>query len=208
VATTAWQLTGDYFENCNCDVVCPCLVSDAAPLTATPTQGVCNVALLIHIDHGRYGEVTLDGLNAAVIAHTPGRMADGNWTIAAYLDEHADDAQAQALGTILGGTAGGPMAAFAPMIGRNLGAKKVRIEYHVEGKRRRAVIPGILHMGVRPLPTMSPEGEMWVNAGHPFSPDHLALAVGEDGNSYADHGMRFDNGGRNGHYAPIAWSGA
>jgi hypothetical protein len=26
-----WQLSGDYFENCNCSVVCPCLVSKAAP---------------------------------------------------------------------------------------------------------------------------------------------------------------------------------
>ena len=23
---TQWRLTGDYFENCNCDVACPCLV--------------------------------------------------------------------------------------------------------------------------------------------------------------------------------------
>jgi hypothetical protein len=30
---TRWQLAGDYFENCNCDVVCPCLFSPNAPLT-------------------------------------------------------------------------------------------------------------------------------------------------------------------------------
>jgi hypothetical protein len=29
---TRWQLAGDYFENCNCDVVCPCL--DERPLWA------------------------------------------------------------------------------------------------------------------------------------------------------------------------------
>jgi hypothetical protein len=205
---TRWQLTGDYFENCNCDVVCPCLVSPAAPLTASPTQGRCDVALMIHIDQGRYGDVPLDGLNAVVVAHTPGAMADGNWTVAAYVDERANDAQTQALDAILGGAAGGPMAAFAPLIGQSLGAKKVRIDYRIDGKRRSAEIPGIMHMAVRPLPTASEAGEMWINAGHPFSPDHLALAVGEDGSSYADHGMRFENGGRNGHYAPISWSGA
>ena len=47
-----WQLTGDYFENCNCDVVCPCLVSPNAPLTAQPTQGACDVAIAFHIDSG------------------------------------------------------------------------------------------------------------------------------------------------------------
>ena len=41
---TQWQLTGDYFENCNCNVVCPCLASPAAPLTSRPSQGVCDVA--------------------------------------------------------------------------------------------------------------------------------------------------------------------
>ena len=39
-----WHLSGDYFENCNCSVVCPCLVSKAAPLTSRPTEGVCNVS--------------------------------------------------------------------------------------------------------------------------------------------------------------------
>src|SRR5262249_51705409 len=27
-----WHLSGDYFENCNCSVVCPCLVSKAPPI--------------------------------------------------------------------------------------------------------------------------------------------------------------------------------
>jgi hypothetical protein len=208
MAGTSWQLEGDYFENCNCAVVCPCLVSAQPPLASRPTQGHCDVALLIHIDKGRYGDVALDGLNAAVVAHTPGAMADGNWSVAAYVDERASDAQMQALGAILGGGAGGPMAAFAPLIGQNLGAKKVRIDYRIAGQRRSAEIPGILHMAVRPLPTLSEAGEMWVNGGHPFSPERLALAVGEDGSTYADHGMRVDNSGRNGHYAPIRWSGA
>jgi hypothetical protein len=88
-----WQLSGDYFENCNCNVVCPCLVSTSAPLTARPSQGVCDVALVFHIDKGSYDDVALDGLNVAVIVHTPGPMADGNWTLAAYIDERANDSQ-------------------------------------------------------------------------------------------------------------------
>src|SRR5215471_11292968 len=82
---TKWRLSGDYFENCNCDVVCPCLVSAQPPLAARPTQGVCDVALFFHIERGSYGELSLDGLNVALIAHAPGPMADGNWTLAATL---------------------------------------------------------------------------------------------------------------------------
>ena len=109
-----WRLSGDYFENCNCDVVCPCLVSKAAPLTARPTRGVCDEALLFHIDRGRYGEVPLDGLNVALVAHAPGPMAEGNWTVAGYVDERADDQQAAALAAIFTGAEGGPMAGMPP----------------------------------------------------------------------------------------------
>jgi len=201
-----WHLSGDYFENCSCTVVCPCLVSTAAPLTSRPTEGVCNVPLIVHIDSGRYGSTPLDGLNVMVAVHTPGRMADGNWSVAAYIDERADDKQTEALGAIFTGAAGGPMAAFAPLIGKNLGVRKVPITYRIEGKKRSAEIPGVLKMSVDPLPTAHPSGEMWVNAGHPFAPEKLALAAGAAGNTFTDHGMRWDNSGKNGHYAPIRWS--
>ena len=124
-ARSKWRLSGDYFENCNCDVVCPCLVSTAPPLTARPTQGECNVPLVFHIDKGDYDGLTLDGLNVAVVAHTPGPMASGNWTLAAYVDERADEKQAAALArAIFGGGEGGPMAAFAPMVGTHISARR------------------------------------------------------------------------------------
>ena len=205
---TNWQLSGDYFENCNCNVVCPCLISPAPPLTSRPTQGVCDVALAFHIDKGSYGAVALDGLSLALVAHVPGPMGDGNWTVAIYLDERANDQQAAALGAIFGGAEGGPMAAFAPLIATNLGVKKVPITYRVTGKIRSTEIPGIMHMSVEPRPTLREGGEMWVSAGHPVAPEKLALAVGGAGSTFADHGMRWDNSGKNGHYAPISWSNA
>jgi len=201
-----WELSGDYFENCSCDVVCPCLVSPAAPLTAKPTQGVCDVALAFHIDKGKYGDVSLDGLNVVVAAHTPGPMGEGNWTLAAYIDERASEPQTEALGAIFSGGAGGPMAIFAPLVAKNLGAKKVPIAYGAKGKTRTVSIPGVMDMGVEPLPTLHPSGEMWAAMGHPVAPDRMALAVGRKGSTFADHGMRWDNSGRNGHYAPIHWS--
>ncbi len=201
-----WRLTGDYFENCNCDVACPCLVSTSAPLTARPTQGACDVALLFHIDRGRYDNLSLDGLNVALVAHAPGPMADGNWSVAAYIDERADDQQTAALGAIFTGAEGGPMAAFVPLIGQQLGVKKLPIRYRIEGKSRSIEIPGIMQMAVDPLPTMHPSGEIWATLGHPVAPDKLALAVGRPGSTFADYGMRWDNSGKNGHYAPISWS--
>jgi hypothetical protein len=205
-AQVQWSLSGDYFENCNCSVVCPCVVSTSAPLTSRPTEGVCDLAVIVHIDRGRYGEVVLDGLNVALAAHWPGRMGDGNGSVAAYIDQRADEKQTEALGAIFAGAAGGPMASFAPLLSKNLGVKKVPITYRVEGKKRSAEIPGILHMAVDPLPTMHPSGEMWASTGHPISPDRLAFAMGASGSTFTDYGMRWDNSGKNGNYAPISWS--
>jgi hypothetical protein len=201
-----WQLTGDYFENCNCDVVCPCLASTAAPLTARPSRGACDVVLAFHIDEGSYDGLALDGLNVALAAHAPGPMANGNWSVAAYLDERANDQQTAALGAIFTGAGGGPMAAFAPLISQHLGVKKVPIHYRVEGKNRAIEVPGVMQMAVEPIPTMHPSGEIWTTLGHPVAPDRIALAVGRAGSTFGDYGMRWDNSGRNGHYAAINWS--
>ncbi|HLK25256.1 MAG TPA: DUF1326 domain-containing protein [Caulobacteraceae bacterium] len=203
---TKWSLTGDYFENCNCDAVCPCLASTKPPLTARPTQGVCDVALIFHIEDGRFGDTPLGGLNAAVAVHTPGPMGEGNWSLALYIDERADEAQTEALGQIFGGAAGGPMAAFAPLVSQPLGIKKTPIRFAIDGKVRSVEIPDIMQMSVAPLPTLHPSGEIWAGLGHPFAPDRLALAFGQPGSTYADHGMRWDNSGKNGHYAAISWA--
>jgi hypothetical protein len=94
------------------------------PFARKPTEGVCDVPLIFHIESGRYGGIALDGLNVALAIHTPGPMAEGNWSVAAYIDQRADDKQTDALGAIFTGAAGGPMAALAPLIGRNQRTEK------------------------------------------------------------------------------------
>lgn len=204
---TRWQITGDYFENCNCDVVCPCLFSPNPPMTSKPTAGACEVAFGFHIDRGSYGGTALDGLNAAAIARTPGPMAEGNWSLAVYLDERADEQQHQALQAIFTGGAGGPLAALAPLVSTVLGVKTVPIIFRKEGKRRSVEIPGTMHLAVHPLPSADPEKEVWAENAHPFAPS-VAMAVGDANSTWTDYGMHWDNSGKNGHYAAINWSNA
>ncbi|HJT59223.1 MAG TPA: DUF1326 domain-containing protein [Ktedonobacteraceae bacterium] len=204
---THWQIAGDYFENCNCKVICPCLLSTNPPLTSSPTEGACEVAFAFHINSGSYGNVTLDGLNVAMIARTPGAMAQGNWSVAIYLDERANEQQRQALQAIFSGSVGGPLGALAPFISTVLGARIVPITFNIAGKRRSVEIPNIMHLAVQPLPSLDPNNEIWALNAHPFSPQ-LALAVGEQNSTWSDYGMSWDNSGRNGHYASINWSNA
>lgn len=202
---TRWRISGDYFENCNCDVVCPCLFSAGAPMTAQPTAGSCEVPFAFHIDEGSYGDVRLDGLNVVVALRTPGIMSEGNASVALYLDERADDRQREALQAIFSGAAGGPPAALAPLITSVLGVKSVPIHWRKEGKSRAVEIPGVARLSVHAVPSMNPDGEIWASNAHPLAMDKLALAVGDDGSTYEDHGMRWDNSGKNGHYAAINW---
>ncbi len=201
----AWQIKADYFESCNCAVICPCLASVNPQLTSTPTEGACEVAFAFHIDSGSYGDTRLDGLQAVLIARTPGPMAQGNWTVALYVDERGDTSQREALQAIFSGAAGGMMANFAPLISTFLGVKAVPIAFQKDGRRRSVEIPNLLHLGVQALPNGTPDAIMASNL-HPFNLEGVAMAVGEAGSTFADYGMRWDNSGKNGHYAPITWS--
>jgi hypothetical protein len=206
-AAPAWSLRGEYFENCNCTVVCPCLLSPAAPLSTSPTEGACEVTFAFHLDEGTFGGVSLDGLNVALIARTPGPMIEGNWSVALYIDERADQGQQDALQAIFSGGAGGVMGSFAPLIGEVLGIKMVPISYQREGKRRSVEIPDIMQVAVRPIPSaMGEDKEIVAANAHPFAPEGVAMAVGEDGSIWSDYGLRWDNSGRNGLYAAITWS--
>ena len=139
----AWYARGVVIDPCNCEVTCPCQFGNA------PTAGYCHDVMSWHIDSGRFGDVALDGLNAAVSFDTPGPVAKGNWKIGLYIDQRADAPQREALTAIFSGKAGGPLAFFAgPLVGERLGVKAVPMEYEATGKRRRMVIPGLAEVDV------------------------------------------------------------
>jgi hypothetical protein len=201
-----WRLTGDFFGNCSCDVVCPCLISPGPLFSAKPTQGFCEAALVFHIDQGHYGDVSFDGLNTIVMVRTPGPMGEGNWSVAVYVDERANEQQREALQQIFTGAAGGPLGGLAPLISTVLGIKTAPITFSKEGKRRAVEVPGVMRMAVHATPGLDPEKEVWIPNVQPFAPEGIAVAVGEDGNLWTDYGMRWDNSGKYGDYAPINWS--
>ena len=200
-----WTIAGEYFENCSCDVVCPCEVSPLGPMQARPDQGFCNVLLLFHLDEGRFGDVVLSGLNVGLVLHTPGPMAEGNWTAAAYLDERASAQQQEALGAIFSGAAGGPPGALAALISNFLGAKVVPITYESEGKQRRARIPNILESTVQAVPgSANPDQEVVKRNAHPLFPE-LVQAYGVR-TTYTDYDFNWDNAGKCADYASFRWS--
>jgi hypothetical protein len=202
IAKQAWKIQGEYFESCNCEVLCPCLLSGAQ---ARPTEGHCDVVLAFRIDKGNYGAIDISGLSAAQALITPGPMAQGGGTLAVYVDSRASSDQRAALEAIFTGAAGGPPSLFGPMVSKLLATKAVEIKFTMHGSERKLVIPGITEVTVKGIAGRGGKDVVWFeNVGHPYS-SRLAAAKAAD-SSYNDHSMTFHNSGRNGHFFGIDWT--
>ena len=125
----AWSIEGSYFENCSCDVICPC----AASLSYGATNDRCNATLIFHVERGDVDGVDVSGLTVAAIIDTPKVMADGNWRLGVVIDGAASDEQAEALGGVFSGALGGPMEALGPLVAENLGVERLPIEVRQDG---------------------------------------------------------------------------
>jgi hypothetical protein len=194
-----WRIDGEYFESCNCEILCPCLLTGARP-----TEGHCDVVLAFHIDKGNFGGVDLSGLNAVQALTTPDVMAKGNGTLAVYVDSRASAEQRTALEQIFTGAAGGPPSLFGPMVTKLLPTKSAPITFAIDGNKRRASIANVTDFAVEGI-TGAGKQVVWIeNIAHPYA-SKLAAAKGT-ASQYKDHNLNFDNTGRNGHFSRIAWS--
>lgn len=195
-----WRIEGEYFESCNCEVLCPCLLSSAQ---ARPTEGHCDVVIGIRIRKGNYGSVDISGLHAVQALTVPGPMARGGGSLAVYVDSRANHEQRAALESIFTGAAGGPPSLFGPMIAHRLPVKSAAIDFKSDGKNWSLSIPGVTDVEVAGI--QGAGDTVWLeNVGHPYS-RRLAAAKGTS-SSYKDHGLSFSNSGRNGHFSPINWA--
>lgn len=197
--TQALDVSGTYFESCNCSAPCSCVC------LSPPTEGECVALIAWHVDKGGLGDVVLDGLNAALFAHSPGHMMQTKWRVALYLDERANAAQQEALGKVFSGQAGGPLAALAPLIGEVMGVRTAAIDYQSDGKRRSLRINGIAEMEIEAL--AGQDGGDVVLSNHPFTPVPGSPAVVAKSKylRYSDHGYQREMSDRNGFYSPFSY---
>ena len=161
------------------------------------------------IDKGEKDGVTLDGLAFVVLMHSPGAMADGNIKVGLIIDESADDAQTEAIGAIVSGADGGPMAALGPLVGEMAGVEKRPITFEVDGMNYAVKAGDLIDQALEGVPSASKEGEpiYLENTCHPVAAK-LALANATRSSFHA-FGVDWDDasGTRNGHFAPFAWTG-
>ena len=208
MAMPAWNVSGQYYETCNCDFVCPCLPGKMA---VRPSKGTCTFVMAFQIERGRYGVLSLDGLGFIVLGFTPGAMANGNWSVGLIADQRASVEQRDAITAIASGTAGGPMAALSGLVGQFLGVESAPIRFDRSGAKWSVEAPGFVDMaaeGVTGLDPGSTEPIHLDNTGHPAA-DRFALARALKTHVNA-LGLKVDDatGTNNGQYAPFSWQGA
>jgi len=208
MATPSWQVSGQYYETCSCDFVCPCVPGQ---LTVNPSKGSCTFAMAFQIDRGRYDAVSLDGLGFVVLGMTPGVMGKGDWSVGLIIDERASAEQRDAITAVASGAAGGPISALSGLIGKFLGVESAPIRFDRNGRTWSVTASSLLDMAAEGAMGINPDATEPLhleNTGHPAA-DRFALAKASKSHVHA-LGLEWDDvsGKNNGQYAPFSWRSA
>jgi hypothetical protein len=200
----SWRLEGTYFENCNCEMVCPCTASG---LSKPASYERCKVVMAFHVDSGEIEGVDVGGRTAIMVVDSPREMSEGNWKVGLIIDDGATEKQAAALGRVFSGELGGPPTIIAPLFGEMLGVKRQPVEYADEGRRHRVKAGNAIDIEIEDFvaPRYGDEGPIskLVGMAHPAN---STLTIASATRSQVDaFGMQWDNTGKNGHSAPFSW---
>ena len=208
MAMPSWQVSGQYYETCSCDFVCPCLPGQ---MTVRPSKGSCTFAMAFQIARGTYGTLSLDGLGFIVLGFTPEAMGKGNWSVGVIADERASAEQREAITAIASGAAGGPMAGVSGLVGKFLGVESAPIRFERNGVKWAVQASRFVDMSAEGAKGINPNATEPLyldNTGHPAA-DRFALARASKSHVHA-LGLEWDDmsGANNGQYAAFSWRSA
>ena len=200
----AWQLNGQYFENCSCDVPCPCTVS----LDLGADRDRCNAFLVFQVESGEVDGVDVSGLTVAAVADTPKVMSEGNWRLGVLIDDRASDEQAEKLGAVFGGQLGGPMEALGPLVSEQLGVERVSMEVSHDNGTHRIKVGDDGELEVQEIVPFGKEDGTPARLSGIFHPggDDFAIARATT-SSVSAFGIDFAFEGRSAFASPFSWAG-
>jgi hypothetical protein len=203
MSPTDWTIKGELILNCSCDVFCPCVVSLGAH---PPTEGHCHAWMGVIIDEGHYEGEDLSGLNVGLLVDIPGRMGEGQWKVAAYVDERASGKAYNGLLQIFSGQAGGTTGLFTMLVSEIIGAERAPVQIERDGNKRRIVIGRKIQGEIEMLAGKDPEHPVMVsNSKYWMGPD-IIVARGTK-SKVRDYGRVWDFGGKSAEICPIEWHG-
>lgn len=203
MSPTDWAIKGELILNCSCDLFCPCVVSLGAH---PPTEGHCHAWMGVIIDEGHFEGEDLSGLNVGLLVDIPGRMGEGQWKVAAYVDERASGKAYNGLLQIFSGQAGGTTGLFTMLVSEIIGAERAPVQIERDGTKRRIVIGRKIQGEIEMLAGKDPEHPVMVsNSKYWMGPD-IIVARGTK-SKVRDYGRVWDFGGKSAEICPIDWHG-
>ncbi len=200
----SWSIEGRYFENCSCEVVCPCTAS----LALGADYDDCRVVLVFHIDSGEVEGVDVSDLTLAAVVQSPKYMHEGNWRLGVLIDDSASDEQAAKLGAVFGGERGGPMAALADLVGEQLGVERVPMEFSSREGRHTLSVGGRGRVSIEDVVPFGVEDGQPARLAGIFHPAGSELNVGraDADSSLEAFWIALHNGGKSGFSTRFSWA--
>lgn len=199
-----WRFDGELAMNCNCEVFCPCVISLGE---AKPTHGYCQTWFGVKCEKGHYGKTDLSGLHVGFLVDIPGRMGEGGWTVALYIDELADDKQFAALEQIMTGSAKGTTGLFKMLVGNYLGARREPTTFDIAEDGTRTFTAGRAIFGqIQPLKGVDPSKGVTIENTPYWMGSTVTTARGLK-SKVRDFGRVWNFDGKSAEICQIKWSG-
>lgn len=203
MAREPWHIKGELVLSCNCTVFCPCVLSLGKH---PPTEGYCQTWGGVRIDDGKFGEVSLSGINLGLIIEIPGQMSRGNWSAGVYIDNSADIHQVKALTRIMTGQAGGTTHLLSILVGRFLGVWQDDVRYETDGATRRFTIPKIIDGEIAPVAGKEAGQHTTIeNSQYWIGPQIIVAQAIKS--RFRGHGRNWDFKGRSAEICALDWKG-
>ena len=159
---TPYRVKAESIEACNCQHGCNC------QFAGYPNEGKCEFIVGFDVRDGRFGHVSLNGLQAVVVAMYPKAIHEGNGHVVLFVDDKASQEQVDAFATILSGKMGGmPWEALAGTIGRFEGPIRKPVQVTAAGERSEVRVPGSVELQLTPFTDVVSGAEKEVHIVYP-----------------------------------------
>jgi hypothetical protein len=143
---TRYRIKAESIEACNCHHGCNC------QFEGVPNDGKCEFIIGFAVKEGRVGNVSLNGLRAAVAAKYPKAIHEGNGHVVLFVDDKASDDQVNAFVSVLSGQLGGmPWEALAGTIGTFEGPIRKPVDITVAGEESLVRVAGSVDLQLTPI---------------------------------------------------------
>ena len=197
-----WELRGTVLIACNCDYGCPC------NFNALPSRGFCEGGWTWCVDEGRFAGTSLDGLAFTVVAKWPGAIHEGNGEALVLIDERADDAQSEAVATLVRGEVGGPWGTLAWTWPTVHGPHRVRYDVELNGTASRLRAGDVLELELEPIANPVTGAEVHPGAVLPEGIVVKEAAFGRSRTFRLTGDLELDHSGQYTAVGPFAYTGS